>query len=194
MGKTSKVVVCGGRGVGKTTILENLIYGNITPKTELHPTIEDIYVASVETDRGTRERLRLFDTAGLVLGAANELPRHYLSFADGYVLIYDPDVPESFETVVGIKKDIDKNRDKKEIAVAVLGNRKSSSNEKGHAVDSGTAAHWAARERVRLYEVDAFNRSTLGEPFVHLASRLNPPPPRSTFPQLGMTRKAKDSG
>jgi NF-kappa-B inhibitor-interacting Ras-like protein len=78
-------------------------------------------VASVETDRGTRERLRLFDTAGLVLGAANELPRHYLSFADGYVLIYDPDVPESFETVVGIKKDIDKNRDKKEVRMRFHG-------------------------------------------------------------------------
>jgi NF-kappa-B inhibitor-interacting Ras-like protein len=81
-----------------------------------------------------------------------------------------------------------------QIAVAVLGNRKSSHSAKGPAVDSGQAAHWAARERVRLYEVDAMNRTTLGEPFVHLASKLNPPPPRSTFPQLGMTRKPKDSG
>lgn len=82
--------------------------------------MEDIYVASVETDRGTRERLRIFDTAGLGLGAANELPRHYLSFADGYVLVYDPDVPESFDAVVGIKKDIDKFRDKKEVGVVFI--------------------------------------------------------------------------
>lgn len=33
MGKTSRVVVCGMAGVGKTAILEQLIYGNITPST-----------------------------------------------------------------------------------------------------------------------------------------------------------------
>lgn len=33
MGKTSRVVVCGMAGVGKTAILEQLIYGNVTPST-----------------------------------------------------------------------------------------------------------------------------------------------------------------
>lgn len=33
MGKTSKVVVCGMKGVGKTSILEQAIYGNVTDRT-----------------------------------------------------------------------------------------------------------------------------------------------------------------
>lgn len=33
MGKTARVVVCGLKGVGKTAILEQLIYGNITNTT-----------------------------------------------------------------------------------------------------------------------------------------------------------------
>lgn len=33
MGKTTRVVVCGLKGVGKTAILEQLIYGNITKTT-----------------------------------------------------------------------------------------------------------------------------------------------------------------
>lgn len=33
MGKPTRVVVCGMKGVGKTALLEQLIYGNITPKT-----------------------------------------------------------------------------------------------------------------------------------------------------------------
>jgi predicted AAA+ superfamily ATPase len=33
MGKTSRVVVCGLKRVGKTAILEQLIYGNITSTT-----------------------------------------------------------------------------------------------------------------------------------------------------------------
>lgn len=32
---------------------------------ELHPTIEDTYVASVDTGRGARDILRIYDTAGL---------------------------------------------------------------------------------------------------------------------------------
>lgn len=32
MGKTAKVVVCGMKGVGKTTLLEQLIYGNVNTK------------------------------------------------------------------------------------------------------------------------------------------------------------------
>lgn len=33
MGKTTRVVVCGLKGVGKTAILEQLIYGNFTKAT-----------------------------------------------------------------------------------------------------------------------------------------------------------------
>lgn len=78
------------KSVGKTAILEQLIYGHITPDTvnrlnitsahsyrmefnsrifsmfqELHSTIEDTYVASVDTGRGQRDILRIYDTAGL---------------------------------------------------------------------------------------------------------------------------------
>jgi NF-kappa-B inhibitor-interacting Ras-like protein len=38
------------------------------------------------------------------------------------------------------------------------------------------ALNWAAAEKVRLIEVSALDRQTLYEPFVYLASRLNPPP------------------
>ena len=33
MGKTTRVVVCGMKGVGKTALLEQLVYGNIDAKT-----------------------------------------------------------------------------------------------------------------------------------------------------------------
>ena len=85
VGKVGKVVICGMKGVGKTALLEQLIYGNITPESvniivchqsnkqytstffvqEIHSTIEDTYVASIDTGRGPRETLRIFDTAGL---------------------------------------------------------------------------------------------------------------------------------
>ncbi|XP_069676070.1 NF-kappa-B inhibitor-interacting Ras-like protein isoform X2 [Periplaneta americana] len=191
MGKTTRVVVCGLKAVGKTAILEQLIYGNINKSSELHATIEDIYVATIETDRGTREKVRFYDTAGLGGGREqSQLARQYLGLADGYVLVYDPDRPESLDALVMVKKDIDHNRDKKEVTVIVLGNRMKPMDVGNLENTASKAAHWAAREKIRHYEVNAMDRASLYEAFVHLASKLNPPPNKSTFPQLSMVRKS----
>lgn len=76
-------------------------------------TLEDIYIGSIETDRGTREQVRFYDTRGLRDGM--EFPRHYYSFADGFVLVYSIDSKESFKRMEALKKDIDRHRDKKEV-------------------------------------------------------------------------------
>lgn len=78
-------------------------------------TLEDIYIGSVETDRGTREQVRFYDTRGLRDGV--EFPRHYFSFADGFVLVYSIDSKESFKRMELLKKEIDRCRDKKEVRV-----------------------------------------------------------------------------
>lgn len=76
-------------------------------------TLEDIYIGSIETDRGTREQVRFYDTRGLRDGM--EFPRHYYTFADGFVLVYSIDSKESFKRMELLKKDIDRHRDKKEV-------------------------------------------------------------------------------
>lgn len=89
------------------------------PGTESNQTQEDVYVASVETDRGVREQLRLYDTRGLHDGV--DLPKHYFSVADGFVLVYSVDSLESFKKVDALKKEIDKSRDKKEVYNFIMG-------------------------------------------------------------------------
>ncbi|XP_061446077.1 NF-kappa-B inhibitor-interacting Ras-like protein 2 isoform X2 [Rhineura floridana] len=59
MGKSCKVVVCGQTSVGKTSILEQLLYGNHVVGSEMIETQEDIYVGSIETDRGIREQVTI---------------------------------------------------------------------------------------------------------------------------------------
>ncbi|XP_043267536.1 NF-kappa-B inhibitor-interacting Ras-like protein [Venturia canescens] len=194
MGKTTKVVVCGMKGVGKTALLEQLIYGNVTTKNEIHPTIEDIYVANIETDRGTKEKVRFYDTAGLEPLHNNtnnqQLARHYLGFADGYVLVYDTAKPESLDLLQPLKQDIYKNKDKKEISLIVLGNRTKSDTETQCLENTASrAANWCNREKLKHFEVNAMNRASLYEAFVYLASKLNPIQNKSTFPQLSMGRK-----
>lgn len=76
-------------------------------------TQEDIYMGSIETDRGVREQVRFYDTRGLRDGV--ELPKHCFSCTDGYVLVYSIDSKESFKRAEMLKKEIDKNKDKKEV-------------------------------------------------------------------------------
>ncbi|KAI8483949.1 NF-kappa-B inhibitor-interacting Ras-like protein 1 [Branchiostoma belcheri] len=181
MGKTSKVVVCGQLLSGKTAVLEQLIYGNHTAGTQLFPTIEDIYVANIETDRGVREKIRFYDTAGLSSANA-ELPKHYITLADGFVLVYSTTDRESFKRIDLLKRDIDAAREKKEVTVVVVGTK---TDLKDRKVELREAQNWAQKEKVRLFEVSVKDRKTLMDPFVFLASKMTQPQTKSRFPALG---------
>ncbi|XP_015399908.1 NF-kappa-B inhibitor-interacting Ras-like protein 1 isoform X1 [Panthera onca] len=210
MGKGCKVVVCGLLSVGKTAILEQLLYGNHTIVRTLKTaqvdgikgrkqgggtgmedceTMEDVYMASVETDRGVKEQLHLYDTRGLQEGV--ELPKHYFSFADGFVLVYSVNNLESFQRVELLKKEIDKFKDKKEVAIVVLGNKIDLSEQR--QVDAEVAQQWARSEKVRLWEVTVTDRKTLIEPFTLLASKLSQPQSKSSFPLPGRKNKGNSS-
>ncbi|TRY99030.1 hypothetical protein DNTS_024576 [Danionella cerebrum] len=169
MGKGCKVVVCGMASVGKTAILEQLLYNNHIIGSESTGTQEDIYVASVETERGVREQLRLYDTRGLHEGL--DLPKHFFSVADGFVLVYSVDSRESFTIVV----------------VMVLGNK--CELQEYRQVDYDAAQQWARSEKLKLWEVSVTDRSSLIEPFASLTRRLTQPQSKSSFPLPG--RKSK---
>ncbi|KAK3600139.1 hypothetical protein CHS0354_011745 [Potamilus streckersoni] len=178
MGKISKILVCGHAGVGKTALIEQLIYGNHVIGTPMHSTIEDIYTAMIETDRGVKEKVRIFDTGGLD-GNKTDLLKHYLTFPDGFVLVYDVTKWESFQKLDKLKKDIDKSRDKKEVHIIAIGNKNEL--QEGRQVDINTAQAWATREKVRLWEATVTNTKSLVEPFVWLTSRITQPQSKSTF-------------
>jgi len=56
-------------------------------------------------------------------------------------------------------------------------------------VDLAQAQTWAVNEKVRLAEVSALDRHSLYEPFMYLASKLNPPPNKSALAQITSTIK-----
>lgn len=110
------------------------------------------------------------------------------------MLVYNTGKPESLDVLFPLKKDIDKNKDKKEISMIVIGNRTKTDaplNSLENTVSK--AVNWCAREKVKHYEVNVMDRSSLFEAFVHLSSKLNPPTNKSTFPQLSMGRKTVKS-
>ncbi|KAM3922549.1 NF-kappa-B inhibitor-interacting Ras-like protein 2 [Leptodactylus fuscus] len=187
MGKSCKVVICGQNAVGKTSILEQLLYGNHVVGSDMMETQEDIYIGSVETDRGVREQVRFYDTRGLRDGT--ELPKHCFSGTDGYVLVYSVDNKESFKRVEALKKEIDRSKDKKEVTIVVLGNKCDLQDQR--RVDHDAAQQWAKAEKVKLWEVSVGERRTLIEPFVFLASKMTQPQNKSAFP---LSRRNKGSG
>jgi NF-kappa-B inhibitor-interacting Ras-like protein len=134
--------------------------------------------------------VRFYDLGG-VTSKNKELPRQYLSSAiDGYVLTYSITSYESFLIMDALKKEVDRNREKKDAVVIILGNKLDLVEER--QVDFSQASNWAAKEKVRLFEVSVFDNQTLIEPFVYLCSRLNPVQQKSSFPQLSMGRKTKE--
>lgn len=48
--------MCGGKGCGKTSFIEQLVYG-LPPAAKPFPTIEDIYNCYIETEKGQKERV-----------------------------------------------------------------------------------------------------------------------------------------
>lgn len=51
-----------------------------------------------------------------LISIPKQIPRQYLQFADGFILVYDPADPSSLDLLAGIKNDIDKNKEKKEVS------------------------------------------------------------------------------
>jgi len=210
MGKAAKVVICGTKQSGKTSIVEQAIYGKLGPFEE---TIEDVYEASIETDRGTVESIRIYDTEGIDYNNSqscvqDQLPKHLLTTADGVVIVYAVDDEKSFQVAEAIRKEVDKVvKDLKKATVSasskdskgggfvtlVLGN-KAELPAAQRKVDNVQALNWAAREKVKLFEVSSLDRTSLTEPFVYLSSKLAPPSNKSTFSQLtiGRNKSAKD--
>ena len=83
-------------------------------------------MANIETDRGTREKVRFLDTEGLDWPGSSSskelLPRHLLPLADGFLLVYAVDDERSFQLAEAVRRDVEKNgnRDKKAEQAGIL--------------------------------------------------------------------------
>lgn len=126
-----------------------------------------------------------------------QLPKHYFLNPDAFVLVYDPSDPVSLDMLGGIKNDIDKTKEKKEVQIVVVANmhmrgRAPIATEGGppspllDPVETilNRANNWCARERIKHYVVNAMERASVYSPFIDLTLRLHPTQTKATFPQL----------
>lgn len=140
-----------------------------------------------------------------------QLPKHYFQNTDAFILVYDPSDPVSLDMLGGIKNDIEKNKEKKEVSIIIIANmrpRASRSISGGGGGDGAApqsplldpvetilnrANNWCAREQLKHYVVNAFERASVYPPFIDLTIRLHPQQTK-TFPQLRqLTQKSQKS-
>ncbi|GAA48398.1 NF-kappa-B inhibitor-interacting Ras-like protein 2 [Clonorchis sinensis] len=164
MGKLCRLIVSGPSAVGKTSMIEQCIYGNYTSKgpSDFFPTYEDTYNAVVETDRGTKEKVRIYE-----LGGKAKIERHFVNCADVFILVYD----------IG---DLEECRGKREIFFVFCGNK--ADKPKDPSLDSASLSDWAQRERVHLFETSVLDRQALCNVLTWIVSRVTQSPGKSSFP------------
>ena len=82
------------------------------------PTIEDIFVGYVESEKGYKEKLCFYDMAGIDI-RNRSIPQHYHSIADAYILVYSVTDNLSFQMLVDLKKNIERNKEKKDVSLCM---------------------------------------------------------------------------
>ncbi|KAF8564204.1 hypothetical protein P879_10289 [Paragonimus westermani] len=176
MGKLSRLVVCGPTGVGKTALIEQCIYGNYFEKSpeDFVSTIEDTYNAVVDTDRGTREKVRIYD-----LGGKTKIERHFVSCADAFILVYDVSDARTLTAVQMLKRQLDDCRGKREILFVLCGNKADKPKDK--TVDMGELNRRAQTERIHLCETTVHDRQGLCNVFTWIVSRITQSQGKSSF-------------
>ncbi|XP_065841784.1 NF-kappa-B inhibitor-interacting Ras-like protein 1 [Oscarella lobularis] len=171
-----RLVVLGRCGVGKTTVLETLVYPGRSPR-PLAPTSEDIYECTIETGSSDRsqtggERVHIYDTAGQL---SDKMKHHYLTLADGFLLIYSCSaLKESFAYIKDMRQDIESARGR-DIPIVVMGTKlKTTATSANRSV-----ATWAHAQSLFHYETTLGHRPSLIEPFVAITNRMAHPGKRS---------------
>ena len=113
-------------------------------------------MANIETDRGTKEVVRFYDTAGID-GVNKEVPRHLVAAADGFVIVYSIEDNHSYQVAESLRKDIEENKEKKDVVILALGTK--SDLKDSRQVELVQAMNWAASKKIRVVEVTASDRS-----------------------------------
>lgn len=165
----TKILVLGATSVGKTSIIEQIVYANYYLEKEMYPTIEDTYDAWIDIDRVEKERIRIYDVKGQ--DADNlELPLSHVQVVNAFMLVFSVTSKKSFELVKTLKKEVESARGK-DIPMVLIGTKvDSDSRDCEHAA----SVKWAKDEKVKLFEVTTISRPTLQEPLSYLVKKVVP--------------------
>ena len=114
-----KILFLGGIGVGKTSIINRYVK-NIFNNDQV-PTIGIDYRTKTVTYHSKKIKLKIFDTSGQE--RFHTLTKNYYQGADGIIMVFDLKRIETFEELTYWMEEINKNCDKKNIGLILVGNK-----------------------------------------------------------------------
>ncbi|XP_076308727.1 GTP-binding protein Di-Ras2-like [Tachypleus tridentatus] len=168
MGETSsyqvRLVVLGGSGVGKSSVLKRFLFNTYCEKHS--PTVEDMHYR--EFDLGTLTlKVDFLDTAGDMQFPA--MRRLSIANAQAFLLVYSIDSKASFETLKKCFEEIREQRtDFQEVPIVVVGNKMDVSSDRRELLKEDVA-EWVfcelPRLRVKVVECSAKESMNIKELF-----------------------------
>uniref|UniRef100_A0A915D1I7 Small ribosomal subunit protein mS39 n=1 Tax=Ditylenchus dipsaci TaxID=166011 RepID=A0A915D1I7_9BILA len=171
MRKVMRVVVVGPKKVGKTAILQQLARFNDITGQPYIATIDDTYQIQLDSANERPKEILIFhDTAGVSDFGPFELKNSIFSQQNG---------PSQKVYCAQFGKD------KKEVPIIVVG---TCADLPGRQIDSNSTALWAAREKVKLFEISARDRVSIVE-VVHFLSNKYLHPAKET--KFSITKRLK---
>ena len=186
MGKIFKILICGKKGMGKTRLLEQLIYSR-TPE-RYFPTIEDIYIANWEKDKYSKEKekFRFYDTKGLESSSDTETIdsfRYLFTSMDAIIFVYSSIDIDSCQCIDRIRMEIEREKSKEKseepvhyIAIDLDLNISKSASGGAAGVTSAAATqleyHKTQMLRMPVYDANIEKREQLCKAFSDLANAL----------------------
>ncbi|CAD5206794.1 unnamed protein product [Bursaphelenchus okinawaensis] len=171
MKKFMRCLCLGAPQCGKTSVMMTLnMVENVLSKPYV-PTLEDTYLIQTGLDASEKaaENLVFYDSSGLKKDNI-ELKRSLLQVTDCFILTFSLTNYESFEVVDAVKRYLDKNvlKDKKDAQVVLLGTMADC---KQRAVGTDLVQQWAAREKIRYFEMCTADRTAVTEMVHYIVGR-----------------------
>lgn len=181
MGSSSRpfrIVVLGATGAGKTALVQQLMFGNhVIFEEESGPkraSVSDVYDMCVMADRGTMERVQVFDTPGHLFEqkSANSVrghtQEHFLTIADAFILVFSITVQSSYTQVENLWQLIALRS--KDIPIVVVGMKADLT--RSRTVEKEAVFAWAHSHWSEYFECTVADRTSLVGPFAYLITKL----------------------
>ena len=160
-----KIAVIGKGVVGKSSLTYRFI--NYNAPTEHDPTIEDRYKSNTNID-GTLYEVEILDTAGE--DDYQNMMDMWISFGEGFLLVFAINDNESFEAVKKKKERVVKGKHVQNVPLLLVGNKQDLSNERQvpYSVAKETADSWG----IEYIETSAKTNFNCKEAFEKLAKKI----------------------
>ncbi|KAL7056705.1 hypothetical protein AAHC03_020639 [Spirometra sp. Aus1] len=138
---------------------------------DLPHTYEDTYSLCLETEKGVREKVRVYEVGG---GSPNKLGQHFVLNSDAVIIMFDLSNYSSFLVAQKLKEEVDSGKDKRESVIALVGNKMDRPKDSQLDISVSPSA-WAHKEKIMYFETSSKDKQSLTDILRTIVMRILQP-------------------